>query len=730
MSWRRVAAAWGGPLLIAALVVFALRGFAFEGHLSNGHPDILAFWLPRWSFLGRTLADGSIPLWNPYEMTGYRFAADPQSGWLYAPPMLLFSTLGPGLAMRMMIVLQPVLAGLGLYAFLRVEGLARVAATVGGLAIAGAMSESEIAIAMPFAGTLAWGAVTLLGAAGYLGVERWSRRVGWLALTAFAWSQVASAHLSHGLVLVTAVLVAYVIARTTREGWVRSALLIGVLPVLAIGVLLPRFQFLSVSSLAEGYAALDEAATPSDEDAALAEGGVWAGWPLAFAAAPGAYLGAAALIAVPLAFRSRAGARRRLSIAMAAVLAATWILLLPAVLGAGAVRRVLLDLPYGDVLVHNPSRFRYVAVLVLPILAALGVQSLRDDPPPRDRLLAWCAGGAVLWIGLPVAFGADLARWRLIAAMLIPVAVALLAAARSWRWAIVLPALLAVELSLGVLGANRHTGNEILYGLEGATDRPLAFQPLRAPTVDTDAFLRRTALVDAIGDDRYATWAPPAAAYLKGYLFAQDPSDWPALTNERGSLFGIRDTLGYNPVQLPAYWSYIRQANPLPMYYNTSVVARPSPIDLQRLGVRYLVVPSGVRATVPGAVVASADGYDLLEIDYTGSYTSHGKPSLQRLSPTELRVVDADASDHFNVFEAYDPGWRATTDDGRNVRIRAEGAEMYMEYWHGVKEITLTYHDPWVIGGLWAQVAAWLVLGLAWLVVAVLGRPRARGGSD
>jgi hypothetical protein len=64
------------------------------------------------------------------------------------------------------------------------------------------------------------------------------------------------------------------------------------------------------------------------------------------------------------------------------------------------------------------------------------------------------------------------------------------------------------------------------------------------------------------------------------------------------------------------------------------------------------------------------------------------------------------------------------------VRIRAEGAEMYMEYWHGVKEITLTYHDPWVIGGLWAQAAAWLVLGLAWLVLAVLGRPRSRGGSD
>src|SRR6185295_1156278 len=106
---------WAAPLVIAALTIFALRGFVIDGRLTNGHPDILAFWLPRWSFLGRSLAAGTIPVWNPYELTGYRFAADPQSGWLYAPPMLLFSTLGPGTAMRTMIALQPMLAGLGLY---------------------------------------------------------------------------------------------------------------------------------------------------------------------------------------------------------------------------------------------------------------------------------------------------------------------------------------------------------------------------------------------------------------------------------------------------------------------------------------------------------------------------------------------------------------------------------------------------------------------------------------
>ena len=88
------------PLLIIGCVLFALRGFVVDGGLTNQHPDLLTFWLPRWSFLGDSIAAGRIPLWNPFEMVGYRFAADPQSGWLYVPPMVLFSVFSPGPALR------------------------------------------------------------------------------------------------------------------------------------------------------------------------------------------------------------------------------------------------------------------------------------------------------------------------------------------------------------------------------------------------------------------------------------------------------------------------------------------------------------------------------------------------------------------------------------------------------------------------------------------------------
>src|SRR3954452_13083861 len=106
---RRVGLARAAPPLIVVSVLFALRGFACEPLLTNRHPDILAFWLPQYCFLGRSLAAGHIPAWNPFPFAGTPFAADPQSGWLYVPAMALFSLFSCGTALRLFIVLQPLL---------------------------------------------------------------------------------------------------------------------------------------------------------------------------------------------------------------------------------------------------------------------------------------------------------------------------------------------------------------------------------------------------------------------------------------------------------------------------------------------------------------------------------------------------------------------------------------------------------------------------------------------
>ena len=724
MSWRRVAAAWAGPLLIAGLVLWGLRGFWTGPHLTNEHPDLLAFWLPRWSFLGRSLADGTIPIWNPYEMLGYRFAADPQSGWLYLPPMALFTALSPGVAMRAMIVLQPLLAGLGLYAFLRVDGVGRVGATAGGLAIAGAMAASEVAIAMPFAGALAWTSVALLAAAGFLRAERWSRRLWWLALGGLAWSQLASAHLSHGLVMGSAVLVVYAVARTDRGGWVRTALFLVALPVLAIPVLAPRFQFLSVSSLSEGYATLAGAGGPADDEVPLSPSGVWAGWPLAFAAAPGAILGAATLLAVPLALRQRR--RRRVAVAFAVLLVVVWVLLLPAVLEAAWVRERLLALPFGDVVLHNPGRFRYLALMVLPTLAALGIDGVVREPPSRRAAAVWVAAGALLWVGLPLAVGADTARWRLVAVALIPAAAVLVVSARRPRWAPLLAVLLAAELAAGIVLAGRHAGDEIQLGLEGTSGVPLAFQPLRAVDVDLDAYLRPSPFAPIIGDAPYLTWVPPAAAYQKGYLFAQEPSDWPALANERGTLFGLRDALGYNPIQLPDYWRWMRARNPLPMHYNVAVLARPRLAELQTMGVRFAIVPEGVTPPFGGEVVATDDGYDLIAIERPS--ITDTEPIVRRTSDTTIEVTSPTLGLPVRVDTAFDDGWSAVDGRGRPVALAPYGPVLQVPPGERTREVTLTYRDPWVTRSLAAGAAVWALL-LAAIVVTTLRERRARRGD-
>ena len=712
-------------------------------------------------------------------MLGYRFAADPQSGWLYAPPSILFTLLSPGAAMRVMVVLNPVLAGLGVYGFLRVDGLGRIAATTGGLALAGAMAASEIAIAMPFAGALAWTTILLLGAAGFLRASRWSRRIAWMALAGFAGSQVASAHLSHGLAMATALTVAYVVARSWGGGRAagrRAALLLMIVPLCALAVLVPRLRFIDASSLGKGYerlgAAVGEVANAEEEP--VQPGGVWAGWPLAFGSAPGAHVGVVALLAAPLALRARR--RRRLVVAFAGVLGATWLLLLPLVLGTAWVRDLLLRAPYGDVLLHNPGRLRYVAVIALPVLAAAGIQGLRDDPLPVHRLAVWLAGGALLWLGIPVVAGGNMALWILFAVALIPAVVALCLSTRTALWGVVAVGVLTAELVAGAALAGRVTGDELRAGLEGDGGVPPTFQPLRWPDVDLDAFVAPTPFVELIGDDRYLTWAPPAAAYEKGYLFAQEPVDWPALANERGTLFGIRDTLGYNPVQLPRYWAWMRAANPLPLAYNAAALARPTQNDLGLLGVRFLVVPQGVPPPVAGTVVATADGYDLVDVEVgddaapaavrsswvevastaealelvtSDGWTPHqvvvegdpgpgGVPTQPRpgtvdvTSSSDARLamtVDAGSPSVVLVRTAYDPGWVATVDGEPVDVLPADVFLMGIPVASGRHAITLTYRDRDIVLGLLLGGMVWLGLLAAFVGAVVKERRQAPAPS-
>ena len=254
-------------------------------------------------------AAGHIPAWNPDILGGTPFAADPQSGWMYLPAMLLSATLPCGAATRWFIVLQPLIAGLGMYAFLRSERLSRIAATAGGLVMALLIGGSYLGVQLPFAGAIAWTTVLLAATSRFLRTERgWPARLLWLLAAAAAWGQIASAHLSNGLVVGTFALSVYLAAAlvpmvrsravTGRQAAGLVGLLLLALPLVNLAVLLPRIAYLPGTTSSLGY-------TEEARRAALLLGkpppptpiGVTshASWPLTLIDPIGGYAGAVAL---------------------------------------------------------------------------------------------------------------------------------------------------------------------------------------------------------------------------------------------------------------------------------------------------------------------------------------------------------------------------------------------------------------------------------------------------
>jgi hypothetical protein len=782
---RRIAP-FAGPLVIVACVLFALRGFLFTPWLTNQHPDILGQWLPHYCFLGNSLAAGHIPLVNPYQMAGMPYASDPQSGWLYLPPMALFATFSCGTALRFLIVLNPLLGALGLYWFLRRERLARLAATVGGLSYGMLMAASTVAISLPFAGTLAWTPLVLVGASGFLQAPTLPRRLLWLGLGGLAWGQVATAHLSHGLAMCTMATVVYLASRSVRDvmardrTWQRATLLcLGFVAFLALAnlaVFIPHLALIPKTSLRGGYAAVGGAVArlAGIEDQPLVPSGVWAGWPFAIATAPGAFAGATVLIAVPAAFRTYG--KRYLVAGFAALAVLTYLLTLDLFVGAGWFRSIALHLPFGDIYLHNPGRLRYLWLLVIPVLGALGVQGFLERPLDAKHTLRWLAAGAAAFLGVPLLLGTHPFRFVLPGlALLLAVPALVLLATKRVRWAsIAVVGVLAVELLAGAAWAQSYHGSTVFIGLEdGHNTSP---QPLDWPNVEVRAYLRGGPIAEAMlhKPGRFLTWAPPGAYYSKGYLFTQEPRSWQGMENARGMLFDLRDAYGYSPIQLTRYWSYIRAANEgVPLFYNAAVIRKPTPAVFRLLGVRWLLQPSVLPPLVPAHKVAHKGRFTLYEVDGWQPLVSvvrrwkvlanvdalkrsllpdfdpgqrasvsddpgfepegggPGRATWEQVSPEELRIhVDTPSDSLVVIRNSFGVGWTATV-DGVDTRILAADYLLQaVPVRAGEHDVVLVYRDPKIGEGLAASGLVWGLWAIGLGVALVMERRRRRRPSD
>jgi hypothetical protein len=784
---RRLVNAAAGPALIVVSVLIALRGIAFLPNLSDQHPDVLSFWLPRSCMLGRAIAEGHVPLWNPFEMSGTWFAADPQSGWLSLPTMATSWLLGCGGGLRALIVLNPIMAGLGLLWFLRKEGLGRLAATAGGLSLAMAVSASILAISLPFAGTLAWTPFLLVGGSGFFGNAGW-RRFAWLALAAFAWGQVATSHLSHGLVMATGLVVAYVVARAIREvrrgglrpgpavGW--SVTFLAFLPLANLAILLPHFAVLTRSSLADGYTAIEGTvarASATPEGLPIPATGIWGAWPLALASTPGGYLGAALLLFVPFAIRD--AGRRYLVVCLGAVAVVAYLLTNTVLVGAGWFRTLVLALPFGDVYLHNPSRLRYLAFLIVPALGAVGIQWVLDRRPAFGEAMRWIGVGLAVFLAFPLLMSARVGRLTVFAIASVAVIGVVWALARGRRWApIAICAVLCAELLAGAIWSSVYHGGTVYLGMETGTHAALVAAPLRWPDVDVHEYLEPGPIARALqrsgpSDGRYLAWIRPDAYFNKGYLFTRKESDWPALLIGRSVLFQVPDTLGYSPVQLPGYWAYLHATNRLPLFYNAAAIQVPTLTDLRLLGARYLIVPQGIPSPLPpgvsGRTVETEGAYRLVEIDDAeprasvvpawtvvrseraaldavlepgfdpaavavletdpgstpGSAGAAGTAEYRETGPEDVRI-DAETSSPsiLVVRNAWDQGWSATL-DGRSVPVlRVDGFLQGIALPPGRHEVRLAYREPAIGSGLALSALAWLGFLLAMAVVILRAR--------
>jgi uncharacterized membrane protein len=115
------------------LSIYPWRAFdpVFPDYPQNDQADLSYPWQ---IFLTDSLRSGTIPLWNPYSFAGQPFFANGSSAVLYPPKLLAAAVLNPGWAHDVLSILHVLLAGIGMWLFLRELGFGRASALLGGIA--------------------------------------------------------------------------------------------------------------------------------------------------------------------------------------------------------------------------------------------------------------------------------------------------------------------------------------------------------------------------------------------------------------------------------------------------------------------------------------------------------------------------------------------------------------------------------------------------------------------
>jgi len=127
-------ALWPGRVLSPADILMTFPPWASlaPGLLAaNPLQSDVAFMFDPWLiYAGRAVAAGHFPLWNPYAFAGAPFFANPQTALLF-PLTWLAYVLPATLAITLIMVLKLSVAGVGVYAFLRLLAVRPLISAVG-----------------------------------------------------------------------------------------------------------------------------------------------------------------------------------------------------------------------------------------------------------------------------------------------------------------------------------------------------------------------------------------------------------------------------------------------------------------------------------------------------------------------------------------------------------------------------------------------------------------------
>jgi hypothetical protein len=548
--------------------------------------DTATAFYPWYAFLGASLRAGHIPVWNPHTFSGAPFAADPESGWMYLPAMLLFTLLPAPQAFNASIVVHLALAALATYGLARALHIPPIGAAAAGAAYTcSGFFFGHNVCCFAYSNVAAWLPVTLLGVQHACAARAHRiRLLGW-AIGALGLSQILAAWVGQGAYYSLLVIGSFLLyrARRTRK-WPRSVALNGA-AVLVLGAglaaagLLPRLEYNAVSNLPGGYPALEQSSTR----ASLADWGVIEDWDMRLLAPGYHYLGGATLalgLAAPLVAGRRNGVPYFAGLAAVTLVAARWT--------TTPLHDLLGILPaFGSMHAHAPERALIVFFLAPALLAGATIGSLGRRIPRRAFGVGVVGSGIAWWLSRDPVIPLTTIGWFVLAAAWLVVALA-----RPSR-AAAAGALLVLVVDLRLAWQQQFADSLLVNGAYQLQRVDLA--TYYAPTAATTFLQPRSGTTYA----RYLGYAGHVLGGPVAYTLEwSDPHVIGLEVDNRALVSGLYDIQGYNPLHIARYDAYMTALNRQTQNYHQTDVFEAglsSPL-LDVLGVRYILTPTTPKA--------------------------------------------------------------------------------------------------------------------------------------